>query len=93
MNEPTKPRVVINCMESGGFFAYSDEGVEVIVRSEHQPGEELFRAGRYPIPEAWLGDKPIDSAPGGSEAEQFAALVGEMDKLISRTVADGQRRP
>ena len=76
MTTPTKPRVVIDCMKGGGFFVYSDEGVEVVVRSAHLPGEELFRAGHYPIPEAWLSDKLINSAPGGSDAEQFAELVG-----------------
>jgi hypothetical protein len=86
MTTPTKPRVVIDCMQSGGFFVFSDEGVEVVVRSAHLPGEELFRAGRHPIPEAWLSDKPIASAPGGTEAEQFAELVAEMDKLVVSTI-------
>jgi hypothetical protein len=64
----------------------AEQSVEVIVRAQHLPGEELFRTGRHPIPEAWLGGKPVGSAPGGSEEEQFAALVEEMDQLIVRTM-------
>jgi hypothetical protein len=76
---------------NGSFFVYSDEGVEVIVRTAHRPGEELFRADHHPIPEVWLSGKPVDSVPGGTEEEQFAEWIGEMSMLIGTTIEAAQK--
>jgi hypothetical protein len=69
-----QPRVLIDFASNGKFFIYSDQEVEVICRDTDSPHDELYRYGRYAIPEDWLEGKRIGFLGDGSKADERGQL-------------------
>jgi len=77
MTKLAKSRIVIDVAPNGNIDIHSDAEVEVICRSAHDPDDELYRYGHYPIPEEWLHGEPIGFWGDGSAADERMQLLRE----------------